>query len=174
MAMIFNKSIFLLFLGGLFSLILSVVIIWLKQQHKRDVERVRLETIKEKNPEEVGDVNAKLDDSYEFRKFYIPELFAIWGLQPLFITCYVNLFTSYGILETCITFILFILILIHEFSTSLKYSKNLKYQIFILALWIISFFTISYRVNSLENNENKKKIYKISFEVTSPKLHQHI
>ena len=150
-----NYTVFLLFLGGFFSLLLTVIIIISKQEHKRNNERERLNKISVHNPESVGDVEAKLNDSFEYRKPNVMELFTIWGLQPLFIVCFVNLFSIQDTIEVIIAFILTIFIILHEFWTSNQYSKYKAYQFLIIGIWIILFFFISYRTNKW--NEAKEK-----------------
>lgn len=151
-----NYDVFLLFLGGLFSLVLSVIIIIAKQEHKRSIERERLKVVQQQNPEAVGDIEAKLNDSFEFRKVAFVELMTVWGLQPLFIICFVNLFSAQGTIEVIIAFALTIFIILHEFWTGNQYSKSGWYQFFILVLWIGLFFTISYRDNILKQQEKAK------------------
>lgn len=60
-----NYNIFLLFLGGFFSLVLSVSIIFAKQEYKRSLEREKLKKVAEKTPETVGDIESKLNDSFD-------------------------------------------------------------------------------------------------------------
>lgn len=151
-----NYDVFLLFLGGLFSLVLSVIIIIAKQEHKRSIERERLKVVQQQNPEAVGDIEAKLNDSFEFRKFDFCELSTVWGLQPLFIICFVNLFSAQGTIEVIIAFALTIFIILHEFWTGNQYSKNGWYMFFILVLWVGLFFTISYRDNILKQQKKAK------------------
>jgi len=153
---LFNNDIFLLFLGGLFSLVLSVIIIIAKQEHKRSIEREKLKVIQQQNPEAVGDIEAKLNDSFEFRKFDFLELLTVWGLQPLFIICFVNLFSAQGTIEVIIAFALTIFIILHEFWTGNQYSKNGWYQLFILVLWVVLFFTFNYRDNILKQQDKAK------------------
>ena len=156
MEKLINYDVFLLFLGGLFSLVLSVIIIISKQEYKRSIERERLKAVLKQNPEAVGDIEAKLNDSFEFRKFDFGELLTVWGLQPLFIVCFVNLFSAQGTVEVLIAFALTIFIILHEFWTGNQYSKNRWYQFFILVLWVGLFFTISYRDNILKLQEKAK------------------
>jgi hypothetical protein len=151
-----NNDVFLLFLGGLFSLVLSVIIIIAKQGHKRSIEREKLKVVQQQNPEAVGDIEAKLNDSFEFRKFDIWELLTVWGLQPLFIICFVNLFSAQGTVEVIIAFALTIFIILHEFWMGNQYSKYGSYQFFILVLWVGLFFTFSYRDNILKQQEKVK------------------
>ncbi len=151
-----NYNVFLLFLGGIFSLILSVIVIIAKQEYKRTIERERLKAVQQQNPEAVGDIESKLNDSFEFRKFNFRNLLTIWGLQPLFIICFVNLFSVQGTIEVIIAFALTILIILHEFWISNQYSKNGWYQFFILLLWIGLFFTIGYRDNIYKQQEKIK------------------
>lgn len=152
-----NYDVFLLFMGGIFSLILSIIIILSKQEHKRDIEREKLKVIQQQNPESVGDIEAKLNDSFEFRKLDFWQLLTVWSLQPLFIVCFVNLFTDQGVIEVIIAFALTLFIIVHEFWTGNQYSSNRYYQSFILILWIGLFFTISYR-DSIQKELKKTQL----------------
>lgn len=146
----YNHIVFLLYLGGVFSLALTVAVVFLRQIHKRSIEKKRLEQIMNFKPEEVGDIDAKLDDSFEFRFPALMQEIAIWGIQPLFIICFVNLFSIAGETEICIAFTLVIITLFHEFYLSDKYSKKKFYQILVIALWLITFLIFSYRTNISE------------------------
>lgn len=153
---LFNYDIFLLFLGGLFSVILAVSIIFAKQEYKRNIERDRLKVVQQQNPEEVGDIEAKLNDSFEFKRLNFLELLTNWGLQPLFIICFLNLFTVQGTIEIIVTFSMMIFIILHELWTGSQYSKDRWYQILNLILWVVFFVMFSYRDNILKHKDETK------------------
>ncbi len=148
LSILFNLEIFLLFIGGIFALILTVTIIYSKQEYKRSIERDRLQELSKQKPELVGDIEEKLNESFAFKKLNYTDLLTVNGLQPLFIIGFVNLFTSSGIAEVIIVFILIVWTLMHEFSASAKYSGNRVYQFFLLAAWVILFAFMSYSANN--------------------------
>lgn len=161
---IFNHTIFQLYLGGIFSLLLTVTIVFVKQIQKRNIERKRLEQIRQYKPEEVGDIDAKLNDSFDFRFPIFFQEVTIWGVQPLFIISFVYLFTATGDIEIIIAFFLVILTLLHEFYLADKFSNKLVYQLFVILIWLTTFFVISYRTNKVEEKnsfENMKKSLQI-------------
>lgn len=151
----YNNTVFLLYLGGIFSLLLTVAIIFVKQIQKREIERKRLEQVKQYRPEEVGDIDAKLNDSFDFRFPSFLQEITVWGIQPLFIISFVNLFSIAGEIELIITFSLVILTLFHEFYLSEKFSYNGWYQSLIILIWLVSFFIISFRMNIKEQQSRK-------------------
>lgn len=163
---LYNHSVFLLYLGGIFSLLLTVAIVYVKQIQKRNIERKRLEQVKHFKPEEVGDVEANLDDSIDFRFPVFLQEITVWGIQPLFIIAFVNLFTGTGEVEIIIVFLLVILTLFHEFHFSDKFSNKGFYQFFVIFIWVITFMLISFRTNKIEE---KTKIDKEKREQTDKK-----
>ncbi|MFC0516773.1 hypothetical protein ACFFGT_21380 [Mucilaginibacter angelicae] len=150
---VFNDLVLQLYLGGLMSLLFAVTIVWVKQALKRSFERTRLKDLAMNNPEEVGDIEAKLNDSYDFRKINFFEELVIWGVQPLFIIAFINLFTISGELEIIIAFLFVIFTLCHEFDFADRFSKSIFYAIVIIALWIVTFFVFSIRTNQKDINE---------------------
>ncbi|MGZ4041648.1 MAG: hypothetical protein ACXVNM_01180 [Bacteroidia bacterium] len=154
----YNHETFLLFLGGVFSLILTVIIIFAKQEYKRGIKRAELETQKKIQPEAVGDIETKLNDSYEYRKINFLELLALWGLQPLFIISFINLFYQPSTLEIILAFSLVVFTILHEFWSGIKYSSNGFYQTILVFFWIGLFLLISYRTNKVEALKNQKPI----------------
>lgn len=153
MKQLFNFQVFLAYLGGVFSLILPVVIIISKKEYKRQLERDRLKPLKEKDPESVGDIEAKLDDSFEYKKESFSKLFTEWGLQPLLIISFVNLLTDSGIIEVTLTFFLTLFIILHEFTWAIRFSSKKAYQTVIFLTWIVSFFAMSYRINNSQKKD---------------------
>jgi hypothetical protein len=153
MEKLFNLDTLLLFLGGLFSLFLTVVIIYSRQEFKRGQEKGRLEKEKKDNPESVGDIEQKLNDSYKFRKISFLEELTIYGLQPLFIISFVNLFNRpIMIMDVVITFVLIVFIIMHEFWAASRNSTKKWYQILIICSWITLFIFISIKSNQNGNN----------------------
>ena len=157
---LYNHTVFLLYLGGVFSLLLTVSIVYVKQIQKRNIERKRLEQVKQFKPEEIGDIEAKLNDSFDFRfPIFLHEI-TIWGIQPLFIIAFVNLFTGTGEGEIIIAFLLVILTLFHEFHFADKFSNNRWYQSFVIFIWVVTFVIISFRTNKIEEKikDDKQKL----------------
>lgn len=154
MEVFYNYETFLLFFGGICSFILPVSIIFAIHQFKRNGERERLTKLKEKDPEAIGDIEAKLNDSYDFKPLNFLELLTIYALQPLFIISFINLFYSPTAIETISVFFLIVLIIQHELWSAKRHSKNIFYQLLIFALWIALFLIISNKANNL-NQETK-------------------
>lgn len=157
MSLIYNYKIFLLFLGGVFSLVLTIAVIAAKQYYKRNLQRDRLEEEKRKSPETVGDITANLDDSHEFKKPDIAKELANWGIQPLLIISFVSLFDQTSVLEISIAFGLVILTLFHEFHFAQKFTDKTIYQLCILLLWVILFLILSYKANIKETEVSPSK-----------------
>lgn len=147
MAEYYNHDIFLLFLGGIFSLILTVTVIFIKQGTRRESERKRLVEERRIRPEAVGDIEAKLDDSIEFRSPDVLEEITKWGIQPLFIVSFASLFSQMSESILVAFFSLIILTFLHEFYLSDKYAKKTIYQLFLLFVWLIFFVLISHKAN---------------------------
>lgn len=143
----FNDTIFQLYLGGLFSLLLAVTIVYVKQFYKRSIERKRLEQAAQDNAFAVGDIDANLDDSFEFQKPNFGQQLVVWGIQPLFIICFINLFAMSGEPELIIAFAFLIFTIFHEFIFAERYSKNIRYQLIIIVFWLATFFIFSYRTS---------------------------
>lgn len=157
MQQFYNHKIFLLFIGGIISLALTITIICVKQLYKRELERKRLEDEKKIRPEEVGDIEAKLNDSPNFKKPNIFEEVVNWSIQPLLIISFLRLFDQSSEGQILATFFLVILTFIHEFYSGEKYSKKGPYQLFIFSLWLFLFFFFSHKANVPENDDKVKK-----------------
>lgn len=146
----FNQSVFFLFLGGIFSLILTAVVLFIKQAQKREYGRKLLQERSANNPE-VGDIETKLDESVEFQKPNVPELLTSWGLQPLYIITFASLLNQTSHLEIIGLFFLTIIMFLHEFVWVSRFSKKLIYQLIILLLWILFYVVITIKANEKEN-----------------------
>ena len=136
----YNHDVFLLFLGGLFSLILTVAIVYIKQASKRGFERKRLEAEKRIKPEAIGDIEANLDDSVDFQLPNICEETAKWCIQPLFIVSFASLFSQSSEIILIAFFLLIILTFLHELYLSDRYANKLTYQLCLAAVWLLFFF----------------------------------
>jgi hypothetical protein len=158
MGSFFNDRVFLLFLGALFSLLLTIVVIWVKQVFKRNLERKRLEDLEKIRPEEVGDIKAKLNDSVDFKSPNFLSEFAKWGIQPLLIVSFVSLFDHTSEVEISCAFFLVLWTILHEFYLADSYGKKLAYQIIIGLVWVLFFFMISYKANHLPVDGNNKQL----------------
>jgi hypothetical protein len=161
MDQLYNNSVFLSFLGGLFSLAFTVVVLYIKQMQKRDYGRDLLMETYKNNPE-IGDIDTKLDESLEYKKPIVGEIIAAWGLQPLYIIAFASLLNQTSYVEVIGIFALTIIVLLHEFLWERKYSKVFGYQLFIMALWIIFYVLITLKTNEKisrnpEDNKIKKK-----------------
>ncbi len=162
----YNHETFLLFLGGICSVLLAVVIIFGKQEYKRALKRDELKLeAKEKNQSATAeDIEAKLNDSYEFRRIDFFEKLTQWGLQPLFIISFINLFSKPNVYELLLTFVLMLFTISHELWSSIQFSKKKAYQILLLSSWVVLFMLISYRTNHLQ-----KQVMQQSTEQTKEK-----
>lgn len=135
---IFDLNTLYLFIGGIFSIFLPVIIIIGKQGFKRGEKRKELE----KN-NQVGDIEQWLDESYEYKRPHFLKLMTEWSLQPLFIISITNLISHSGFLESLITFLLTLMIFLHELWMSERHSNKLWYQGLMLLIWFIVFCIIN-------------------------------
>lgn len=109
----YSEHVFLLFLGGVFTPILGATIVFLKEVNKRDNEKNRLEELAQKDPEGIGDIEEKLNDSGSQKPNFF-EILTAWGVQPLLIVSFASLFERNSVIEVAATFFLIIVILFHE------------------------------------------------------------
>ncbi len=142
----------LLFIGGLFSLILTVGIYYSKQQYKRELERKRLKDVQQSNPK-IGDIEEKLNDFYDFRKLSFLQELINYGIQPLVIISFVNLFDTPSVVDVVATFSLTIFAIMHELWARASYSKKIPYQILLLVCWIGLFFIINLKNIQPDNGQ---------------------
>lgn len=146
--MLFNHTIFLSYLGALFSWAFTVVIIFIKKQAERNNRREVLLNIKKYSPEEIGDIDEKLNND----GFKVPDIFQIitmWGVQPLFILCFLNFFTLPKDGVGFINCILIIITILHEFYWADKLSDKWYYQLLIIVLWASTFMINNYLANRM-------------------------
>lgn len=134
-------------------MLLTASVIFLKQKYKRAIQRERYKAEAQANPEAIGDVEAKLNDTHGYENPNLLEEMAVWGMQPLLIISFASLFNQSSELEIICMFLLIILILFHEFYLSALYSKQWAYQLLVLIIWIFFFGMIS----SKANNKKKEK-----------------
>jgi len=153
---LYNLETLLLFLGGIFTFLLPVVIIYSKREGKRDDERKRLEELKRREPAAVGDIEQKLNDSFEFKKLSFIQLLAVYALQPLFIISFINLFNKPLIIDVVVAFGLILFIIMHEFWASSRFSSKRWYQFVILGCWLVLFVFISLKNNREELGQKQK------------------
>ena len=157
MIILFDINTILLFIGGLFSLFLTAVIIYSKQESKRDIERKRLKIEKKRRPE-IGDIEQKLNDTYGYAKLSFVQELTKYGLQPLVIISFVNIFSTSNeivlIINGVLTFILVMYIIMHEFWAAFRNSKKRWYQLMLLTSWIAMFLYISFTNNLVNKNDN--------------------
>lgn len=137
----FNKEIAMLFVGGIFSILLPVIIIIGKQGHKRQQKREELE----KN-NTVGNIEQWLDDSFEYKKPNFLLLMTEWSLQPLFIICITNLINHSSFINVLMTFALVLLIFLHELWMAKRHSDKWYYQLLMFCVWSIAYLLM---VNNL-------------------------
>ncbi len=156
----YNETVFQLYAGGLFSLLLAIAIVFVKQIQKRSIEKKRLEQEALDRPVEVGDIDQKLDDSFEYKVPDIMEQLVIWGIQPLAIICFINLFTVHGDIDIVVAFIFIIYIFFHEFYLGENFAKKRAYQWFIIGLWLVTFLLISVRTNQKETDDKALQLEK--------------
>ncbi len=133
----YNKEIFFLFIGAIFSILLPVVLIIGKQGHKRQEKRAELE----KN-NTVGNIDQWLNDSYEYKQSNFFQLMTEWNLQPLFIVSITNLIENSNFLNVSVTFILILLIILHELWVSKRYSSSGYYQLLSVIIWISTYLIL--------------------------------
>ncbi|WP_313491914.1 MULTISPECIES: hypothetical protein [Sphingobacterium] len=158
-----NKDASFLFIGGICSIALPVAIILGKRGYKRSEKRAALKKLEEiGKPEIEGDIESWLNASYEYK---IPNVFQLviqWSLQPLLIIFVSALFTNTGPLLGFSTFIVVILVILHELWLGEEYSNKAAYQFLMLLLWIASYLVVC---NSLKLGNTDQTEVKISSPV---------
>ena len=152
---IFNDNIFYQFMSAIFSIVLTVTVIYIKRENERSSKRNYYEGLN-KAENILGDINIKIDEELPSENYI--KLVTLWGLQPLLLLVLISFIDNHNMyFKICIFFILLIFTLLHEFLTGLKYSDNWKYQFFMLLIWVITFSTLSYEKNNLSVNEINDK-----------------
>ena len=146
----FNENIFYQFLSGVFSIILTVTVIYLKREIDRNKRENYYNGLTEKE-NFLGDIKIKINEELPSENYF--KLITMWGIQPLLLIVLINFIDNNNTyIKISLLFLLFIFTLLHEFSTGLKYSDKLIYQIIMLSIWIISFSTLSFQKNKSVNN----------------------
>lgn len=156
-SIIYNNSILLQFIGAIFSIILTVTVIYIKRENERNSRRQYYETANQ-NTNILGDINIKIDEELPSESYI--KLMTMWGLQPLLLLVLLSFIDNHNIyLKICWFFGLLIFTLLHEFLTALKYSDKTKYQILMLSIWVITFWVLSLEKNQsiIESSKHERK-----------------
>lgn len=155
-SLFYNTSIFLQFIGAIFSIILTVTVIYIKRENERNSRRNYYETVSE-NREVLGDINIKIDEELPSESYL--KLITMWGLQPLLLLVLLSFIDNHVIyIRICLFFGLLIFTLLHEFLTAIKYSDNSKYQLLMLLVWLITFSALSFEKNQSLKESTKKDV----------------
>lgn len=151
----FNESIFYQFLSAIFSIVLTVTIIYIKREIERNNRQNYYNGIATKD-NILGDIKIKIDEELP-RENYL-KLITMWAIQPLLLLILISFIDNQNTyVKICLFFSLIIFTLLHEFLTGLKYSDNKKYQATMLLVWLISFSILSYEKNSVEIKPTSSK-----------------
>ncbi|TDE05369.1 hypothetical protein [Flavobacterium hiemivividum] len=157
-SIIYNNSILLQFIGAIFSIILTVTVIYIKRENERNSRREYYETANQ-NTDILGDITIKIDEELPSESYI--KLMTMWGLQPLLLLVLLSFIDNHNIYpKICWFFGLLIFTLLHEFLTALKYSDKTKYQILMLIIWVITFWVLSLEKNQsvIESSKHERKI----------------
>lgn len=125
-----------IYLAGLATIFFRVIIIFTKQEYKRSIERERLKNLPNDEHNPVGDVESKINDSYEFKKVNFWNEFALLSIQPLFLLVFLNLYTTSNWLSISAAFGLLSFMIVHEFYGAITYSDSKWYKFIICLVWI--------------------------------------
>ena len=118
-SIIYNNSILLQFIGAIFSIILTVTVIYIKRENERNSRREYYETANQ-NTDILGDINIKIDEELPSESYI--KLMTMWGLQPLLLLVLLSFIDNHNIYpKICWFFGLLIFTLLHEFLTALKF-----------------------------------------------------
>ncbi|KAF0204713.1 MAG: hypothetical protein FD170_138 [Bacteroidetes bacterium] len=141
---ILNLNVLYQFIGALISIALTVMVVFLKQYNLRKQRRSYYEGMS--SYQELGDIDVKVDEDLPYEN--VLKIVFKWSLQPLLL---VFLLGFIGNTTEYIKLIVFIIVLIstmvHEFMASDEYIDMKTYRVFILILWLISYFILSYEAN---------------------------
>lgn len=153
----FNESIFYQFLSAIFSIVLTVTIIYIKREIERNNRQNYYQGIAAKDKDNIlGDINIKIDEELP-RENYL-KLITMWAIQPLLLLILISFIDNQNTYaKICLFFLLIIFTLLHEFLTGLKYSDNIKYQLTMLLVWLISFSVLSYEKNNIKTELTKNQ-----------------
>lgn len=154
---LYNETVFLSFIGGICSLILTVVVLFIKQNQKRKTGRELFKERYRNNPE-IGDIETKLNESTEYKKPIVSVLFVEWGLQPLYIIAFIGLTNHTSLLEIFFVFALTIIVLLHEFVWEQNFSDKPFYKFFVILLWVIFYFLLTVEANKKDTIKHELEI----------------
>lgn len=157
MDQLFNYNILLQFIGALFSIILTVTVIYIKRENER---KNRENFYNGQNGQDYvfGDIKIKVDEDLPKENYL--KLMTMWGIQPLLLVVLISLIDNSTDFKIFLCFGLIIFTLLHEFTFAANNSDKIKYQIFMLAVWLISFSILSIEKNISEKNQIDIKTFK--------------
>jgi hypothetical protein len=144
-----SAEVALLFLGAILTLLLTIVVIYLRSDHKAKIERGKLEASQKIAPERVGDIDESLKNVGLGPFNFFEELTKI-SIRPLLMLICTYVFiqnTHTGIFPFIVVFFAFILVIAHEFKFADDFSSSWRYQIIVLFIWIITFLILSVKKN---------------------------
>ena len=152
-SIIYNYGTFILYIGGAFSAALLATFAYIRQYNKReaakeDLEKKAIAKGEEVDHRKIADI---LDNSTNWQSpDFIQDLIS-WGIQPLFIVSFVNLFGNAGLFEKIIAAALLVFTILHESIFVKEHSKKWQYQVLVGFLWISSYFFIAYKTNQRDS-----------------------
>ncbi len=135
----FFRDVSYTFIGGICTVILLIVITFTNQHSKRMHKKDDLNREYEKNQDEIGDIEEKLDTYPEYRTSSIKELIISHGLHPLLITEYACMIFNKNNLLILLCFITATWIFMHENFLKTNYKSNNLYAKIITVFWLVSF-----------------------------------
>lgn len=152
---VYSTNVLLQFIFALFSIILTVTVIYIKRENERKLKRSYYDGVNNKEKKDVlGNIIIKIDEEIPSHNYL--KLMTLWGIQPLLLLVLINFIDNENvILNIILIFGLLIFTLLHEFHTAFKYSHKTFYQLIMLAIWIISFMILSNGKNKFESDLNQ-------------------
>ncbi|WP_333624301.1 hypothetical protein [Sphingobacterium siyangense] len=131
-----NNTLNYAYIGGVISILLTVLIVFSKHYYKRQLIRNQ-----NKDNPNIGDIEVWLDEQVDSKRLNFFAVMAEWSLQPLFIICLTNI-PAGRLLSTIIICGIVLMMIAHEFILSDLYANKLWYQISLLAIWTIYYFLL--------------------------------
>ncbi|MGG7469662.1 hypothetical protein ACVVIH_04005 [Chryseobacterium arthrosphaerae] len=154
---LFSYNILLQFIGALFSIILTVTIIYIKRENDRkNRENFYNGQIGQDNI--LGDIKIKVDE--ELPKEDYLKLMVMWGVQPLLLVVLISLIDNSTDFKIFLCFGLIIFTFLHEFTFAASNSDKRGYQVLMLSVWLLSFILLSFEKNYSNKNQIDCKIFK--------------
>jgi ABC-type Fe3+ transport system permease subunit len=140
----FSFNIFYQFMGAIIAIAITVTIVFLRQYHLRKQKYNYYKGIS--NYHNLGDINVKVDEDLPYEDIF--KIIFRNSFQPLlliFLLSFINTHTEYS------KFIVFIIVLIstmiHEFMAADEYLDKKPYRLFIIIIWVVSYFAICNEYN---------------------------